>query len=129
MLGVEEVFNNGGLLDVRFSQDLAEVSIIKKLEKTTDNGEKFYVNFFSDGTAEFGCCVRGKWWSSNSQSINEVFCLHGTEWELQYGSFAVNSRSCGITKVIFEKLDKEFNIMDRFSRQKRSCASSSFFSC
>lgn len=45
------------------------------------------------------------------------------------GSFAVNSRSCGITRVAFEKLDKEFDIMDRFSRQKRSCASSNFFSC
>lgn len=129
MLRVEKVFNNCSLLDVRFSQDSIDVSIIKKLEKTTDSGEKFYVNFFSDGTAEFGCCVRGKWWSSNSQSINEVFCLQGTEWELQYGSFAVNSRSCGITRVAFEKLDKEFDIMDRFSRQKRSCASSSFFSC
>lgn len=42
MLGVEKVFNNGGLLDVRFSQDLAEVSIIKKLEKTTDSGDKFF---------------------------------------------------------------------------------------
>lgn len=115
MLSIEKVFNNCGILEVRFCQDDISVKMVHKVRKQVKGDGEYYAEFFSDGTVQYGCYIRGKWWSSNAEAINEKLNLCGTEWELQEGCFGVNSHSCGILKRTFEDMDKRFKIQEQFS--------------
>lgn len=126
MLNVEQVLNNCGVLEVRFCQDDTSVEMINKVQKQVNDGECYYAEFFSDGTVKYGCYVNGKWWSSNSESINDILALKGTKWELQNGSFGVNGNSCGILKSTFNELDEQFGIHDQFNSKIYSLVSAMY---
>jgi len=123
MLNVERIFNNCGVLEVRFSQDDTSIEMIHKVQKRVKDNACYYAEFFSDGTVKYGCYVNGKWWSSNSESINDLLGLKGTKWELQNGSFGVNGNSCGILKSIFNGLDERFRIDEQFNSKTNNLVS------
>ena len=126
MLNVEQVLNNCGVLEVRFCQDDTSVEMIHKVQKRVEDSGCYYAEFFSDGTVKYGCYVNGKWWSSNSESINDILALKGTKWELQNGSFGVNGNSCGILKSTFNELDEQFGIHDQFNSKIHSLVSAMY---
>lgn len=114
---VGRICNNGGILTVYLKGIEQPVEVFEK--RTEKDGCEFYYAVTNLGTVDYGCKDKnGKWWSSSSTAINDVFQLEGTEHELAVGSFSYNLRVCGVLKSKLDELDKENKIYKRFERLK-----------
>ena len=104
MLEIEEAFNNCGQLHLKLHRTDSEAQFVYEIEKVVDEG-KMYIKVCSDGIANYGYWVNGKWWSSNAEAINHSLKLIGTEWELEEGAvFSLDGYACGLTKRAFNRL-------------------------